>query len=61
VSGRAIPFTNFTRDCSNATNPGIALTVADVPTIEKITVDVRSTTTPIVVDNLCLTKIEFGW
>ena len=28
---------------------------------DPLTVDVRSTTTPIVVDHLCLTKIEFGW
>jgi hypothetical protein len=59
ATGQAIPFTSFTRTCWDATNPGIALTPADVPTIQKIDVYVRSTTTPIVVDNPCLTKIEF--
>ena len=56
--GTAIPITTFNSKCWDSS--GDALTESDGPNIDKVGVQVSSTAAEIKVDNLCLTKLEFG-
>ena len=59
--GTAIPLTSFITDCYNgATAAGTKITAADVPNIDKISVQVSSGTVAIPVTNLCITGITFS-
>ncbi len=58
TSGTAIPLTSFNNKCWDSS--GDDLTDADVPNIDKVSVQVTSTATAATVDKLCLTKVEFG-
>jgi hypothetical protein len=59
MSGAKIPVTAFNTSCWDGS--GTALTLADAPRIDKISVQVSSVTlSPIPVNNLCLTRIVFG-
>jgi hypothetical protein len=60
TSGLAIPFTSFNTKCENSPPDGKALTAADVPDIDKISVQVPSNYYAISVTNLCLTGIKFA-
>jgi hypothetical protein len=57
-TGVPIPFTSFTTNCGNVS--GVGLELADVPNIDKIAVQVSSTTEAIVIENLCLVEIAFS-
>src|ERR1700690_1095942 len=57
--GTAIPLTSFSATCYTSASPGTAITAADVPKIDKISVQVSSGTTAIPVPNLCITGITF--
>ena len=56
--GTAINITDFKTECWGS--DGTALTESDAGSIDKIQVQVNSTAEESAVDNLCLTKIEFG-
>ena len=60
TSGTAMPLTSFTTTCYTPTTPGTALTAADVPNIDKISVQVSSGTAAVTVANLCITGITFA-
>ncbi len=60
TSGTAMPFTSFVTDCYNGTPAGTKITPADVPSIDKISVQVSSGSTAITVTNLCITGISFS-
>jgi len=57
-SGAALDLTTFNTKCWDSTGDNLA--AADVPNIDQVAVQVTSTTSEITVDNLCLTKVEFG-
>jgi len=60
-SGVSISFTRFSTTCWDTTSPGTALTLADVPNIDKISIQVSSMVgTAITVTNLCLVGLTFG-
>ena len=56
--GTAIPLTKFASDCYN-TNPTGVFAAADIPKIDKVSVEVFSASTAITVTNLCITGITF--
>jgi hypothetical protein len=56
--GTALNLTDLKTNCWDST--GTALTESDAASIDKVGVQVTSTGSAISVDNLCLTKIEFG-
>jgi hypothetical protein len=58
--GTAIPFTSFTTKCYDTPPDGVALTLADVPNIDSIAVQVSSGPTAITVTDLCITGITFS-
>jgi hypothetical protein len=60
TSGAAIPFTAFNTKCYASPPDGVALTMADVPNIDQVGVQVSSTFTAITVTNLCITGITFA-
>ena len=55
----AMTLTSFTTACYTPATPGTALTAADVPNIDKVAIQVPSTTTAITVTSLCITGITF--
>jgi hypothetical protein len=61
MSGQAIPMTKFNLECWNgdAAAPSKALTADNVPNIDKIGIQVSSTSTEIKVDKLCLQSVAF--
>ena len=60
TSGTAIPFTSFSATCWDTATPGTKVTAAQVTNIDKIAVQVNSTSAAITVTELCITKIEFA-
>lgn len=58
TSGTAVSITSFNTSCWNGTGPN--LTAADTPKIDKIGLQVTSTSSEINVNNLCITSIVFG-
>ena len=60
TSGTAMTMTSFNTKCYNATPDGDALSATDVPNIDKVAVQVSSSTTDISVEKLCITGITFG-
>ena len=58
--GTAIPLTSFSTTSDTSASPGTAIAAADVPNIEKISVQVSSGTAAITVSNLCITGITFA-
>jgi hypothetical protein len=60
TSGTAIPLTSFVTDCYNTVPAGTKITTADIPNIDKISVQVSSTSAAITVSNLCITGITFS-
>ena len=60
TSGMAIPFTSFNTKCYDTPPDGVALTVADVPNIDTVAVQVSSGSTAIAVTDLCITGITFS-
>jgi hypothetical protein len=58
--GTAIPFTSFNTRCYDTPPDGVALTLADVPNIDGISVQVPSGPTAITVTDLCITGITFS-
>jgi len=60
TSGTAVPFTSFATDCYNTVPVG-KLTAADIPLIDKVSIQVSSTSTAaITVTDLCITGITFS-
>jgi hypothetical protein len=60
TSGAAITLTSFVTDCYDTPATGTTITTADIPNIDKISVQVSSgTAAAITVTNLCLTGITF--
>jgi hypothetical protein len=59
TSGTAIPFTSFSATCWDTAAPGTKITAAQVTNIDKIAVQVTSTTSAITVTDLCITAITF--
>jgi hypothetical protein len=57
ASGTAIPFTSFNTACWD--NSGTSLTAANVAKIEKVALQVSSSSTAITVTSLCITGITF--
>ena len=60
TSGTVMPLTSFSTTCYTTASPGTAITAADVPNIDKISVQVWSGTAAIPVSNLCITGITFA-
>jgi len=60
VTSGPMTFTSFNTKCFDTPPDGVALTAADVPNIDKISVQVASTSSPITVSNLCITGITFA-
>ena len=60
TSGTAIPFVAFNTKCWDFPPDGTALTAADVPNIDQISVDVPSGPAGITVTNLCIAGITFA-
>jgi len=60
TSGTAMTLTTFNTKCYDATPDGDALSASDVPNIDKVAVQVSSSTTAISVEKLCITGITFG-
>jgi hypothetical protein len=58
--GASISLGSFSTTCYDTANPGTALAATDVPNIDKISVQVPSTSTAITVSKLCLTGITFA-
>jgi hypothetical protein len=58
TSGTAMLLTSFNTACWDST--GTAFTAADAAKIDKVSIQVSSTTTAIPVTNLCITSITFG-
>ena len=58
--GTAIPLTSFSTTCYTSASPGTAITATDIPNIDKVSVQVSSTTSLITVTNLCITGITFA-
>jgi len=59
ASGTAIPLTKFATDCYNTTPTGV-YAAADIPKIDKVSVEVFSASTAITVTSLCITGITFA-
>ena len=59
TSDTAVPITDFSTLCW-APGTGTSLTTADVPTIDKMALQISSGFTPVAVQNFCMTRIEFG-
>ena len=57
-SGVRIALTSFNTACWDGS--GNSLTLADVPNIDKVSVQVSASSTPITLTNLCLSRIVFG-
>jgi hypothetical protein len=55
-----MPLTSFSTTCYNTATPGIAITAADVPNIDKVSVQVSSGSAAITVASLCITGITFA-
>ena len=55
----ALTLTSFVTDCYNTTPTGTKLTAADIPNIDKISIQVSSTSAAITVTSLCITGITF--
>jgi hypothetical protein len=55
----AIAFTKFTKTCYDPASPGTAITAVDVPKIDRISIQVPSSSTAIDVKSLCITGITF--
>jgi hypothetical protein len=60
MTSGAMTLTSFNTKCYDATPDGVALTASDVPNIDKISVQVSSTTSAIIVSSLCITGITFA-
>jgi hypothetical protein len=60
TSGTYVSFSSFTTDCWNSPPQGAALTSADVPNIDRITVQVSSSDVAVAVKDLCLQNIKFA-
>jgi hypothetical protein len=60
TSGIAMPLTSFSTTCYTPASPGTAITAADVPKIDMISVRVSSGAVAIPVSNLCITGITFA-
>jgi hypothetical protein len=60
LTSGAMPLTSFSTTCYTPAAPGVAITAADVPNIDKISVQVSSGTTAITVSSLCITGITFA-
>jgi len=58
--GTAIPFTSFSATCWDTAAPGTAITAAQVANVDKIAVQVTSTSSAITVTDLCITGITFA-
>ena len=56
--GTALPISGFNSACWDGT--GTSLSDTDVPSLDKVGVQVSSTASAATVSNLCLTKVEFG-
>lgn len=61
TSGTAIPLSKFNLECWNgdAADPTKALPMSNITNIDKLGIQVSSTSTEIKVENLCLQSIEF--
>lgn len=60
TSGTAMPLTSFTTTCYDPAKPGTAITTADIPNIDQISVQVSSDeAAAITVTDLCITGITF--
>jgi Tetratricopeptide repeat len=55
--GTPLPLTSFSTNCFNDSSSGTAIKATDVPNIDKLNVQVYSSTSPIAISNLCLTGI----
>jgi hypothetical protein len=60
LTAGAMPLTSFSTTCYNTATPGTAITAADVPSIDKISVQVSSGAAAIAVTSLCITGITFA-
>jgi hypothetical protein len=60
IPGKALLLTSFSTACYDTLNPGTALTAADVPNLENITIQVPSGSADITVSNLCLTGMTLA-
>jgi hypothetical protein len=60
LTSGAMPLTSFSTTCYTPAAPGTPITAADVPNIDKISVQVSSGTAAIAVSNLCITGITFA-
>jgi len=60
LTAGAMPLTSFSTTCYNTATPGTAITAADVPNIDKISVQVSSGAAAIAVSSLCITGITFA-
>jgi hypothetical protein len=58
-SGTAVPLTSFSTECWTP-GMGTFLTAADVPNIDKIALQISSSSTAIAVQDFCMSSIEFG-
>jgi hypothetical protein len=56
----AMTLTSFSTTCYDTAKPGTALTAADVPNIDKVSLQVSSGSAAITVSNLCITGITFA-
>jgi hypothetical protein len=59
TSNTAINLTSFSTECYGGSND-VKLTTADIPKIDKISIQVSATSSAITVTDLCLTSIQFG-
>lgn len=59
ISGKSIELSSFSTQCYGGSND-VKLKPEDLPRIDKLGVQVSSTTTAIKVENLCLTDVSFG-
>jgi hypothetical protein len=60
MTSGAMTLTSFNTKCYDTPADGVALTAADVPNIDKISVQVSSGTAAITVTSLCITGITFA-
>jgi len=58
-SGSPLTLTKFATDCYN-TSPTKTFAATDIPSIDKVSVQVVSGSAAVAVSNLCITKIEFA-
>jgi hypothetical protein len=59
-SATAMALTSFVTDCYNTPAKGTAITAADIPNIDKISIQVSSGAAAIPVSKLCITGITFA-